>query len=113
MYRQKPFYPTGSRGQENRPILFFEKTGETAVVDKSRFVIGADPLAADYCLAGNPAVSGEHAVLFENNDNWYIDDRGSLNGTFVNQVRVMPGTAVMIRDGDTIVLADEVCQMRR
>ena len=114
MYRpQKPFYPTGSRGQENRPVLFFEKTGETAVVDKSRFVIGADPLAADYCLAGNPAVSGEHAVLFENNDNWYIDDRGSLNGTFVNQVRVMPGTAVMIRDGDTIVLADEVCQMRR
>lgn len=114
MYRpQQPFRTTGSPGQGNGPRLFFEKTGETAVVDKSNFVIGADRAAADYCLADNSAISGRHAVLFENNGCWYIDDLESLNGTFVNNVRVMPGRAVKVMDGDMIVLADEVCQMRR
>lgn len=91
-----------------RPMhLMREKTGEWIPVSRNRFVIGKHQSAADYCITNNQTVSRKHAVLFENNGKWYINDLNSLNGTYVNGSRILPGQTVQLNNGDEIVLSDE------
>ena len=44
-------------------------------------------------------VSRKHAILRERDDNFFIEDQGSLNGTFVNRKRVESG---QLEDGDEL-----------
>lgn len=87
--------------------LMREKTGELITVSRNRFVMGKNPSAADYCITDNQTVSRKHAVLFENNGSWYINDLNSLNGTYVNGSKILPGQTVRLNNGDEIVLSDE------
>ena len=48
------------------------------------------------------AVSRRHAALFARQGRWYIEDRGSYNGTFLNGTRVNPGTPLPLRHADRI-----------
>jgi len=50
----------------------------------------------------NPAVSGRHARIFAENGELYVEDLGSLNGTFVNNQRVTERT--VLRRGDAILV---------
>lgn len=50
-------------------------------------------------------ISRKHAMLIIDGGKLTIEDIGSLNGTFVNrQQRLMPGTAVELKDGDEIII---------
>jgi hypothetical protein len=50
-------------------------------------------------------ISRKHAMLIIEGGKITIEDIGSLNGTFVNrQQRLMPGTAVELKDGDEIII---------
>jgi pSer/pThr/pTyr-binding forkhead associated (FHA) protein len=49
----------------------------------------------------NPAVSGHHARVFWDSDHFVIEDRESLNGTFINDQRV---ARQELRDGDRILI---------
>ena len=40
---------------------------------------------------GSHTVSREHAAVTLRDGRWYVEDRGSYNGTFLNGVRVQPG----------------------
>ncbi len=84
-----------------------KKTGQSIPVNRRNFSMGKNPSATDYCIADNQTVSRKHAVLYEKNGSWYIDDMDSLNGTYVNGSRVLPGQAVLVKDGDEIALSDE------
>jgi pSer/pThr/pTyr-binding forkhead associated (FHA) protein len=53
------------------------------------------------------AVSRKHARVAFRDDRWYIEDRGSYNGTFLNGTRVNPGTPLPLRHADRIQLGDE------
>ncbi len=55
----------------------------------------------DVVLA-SPAVSRKHALLTFRDGRWYIEDRGSYNGTFLNGTRVVPGTQLPLRHADRI-----------
>lgn len=56
-----------------------------------------------------PSVSSEHAQLIQNFQNeLYIADLNSSNGTYVNGSRLAPHTPVRIRPGDKINLGGEV-----
>ena len=48
------------------------------------------------------AVSRRHAALVLRETRWYIEDRGSYNGTFLNGTRVNPGTPLPLRHADRI-----------
>ena len=48
------------------------------------------------------SVSRHHARLSEHEGRWFVEDRGSYNGTFVNDVRVQPGTQVPLRHADRL-----------
>ena len=53
------------------------------------------------------AVSRDHAALTFRDGRWFIEDRGSSNGTFLNGTRVQPGTPLPLRHGDRIGIGPE------
>ena len=54
-----------------------------------------------------PTVSRHHALVTEEGDRWFLEDRGSFNGTFLNGSRIQPGAKVPLRHGDRIGLGAE------
>ena len=54
-----------------------------------------------------PTVSRHHAVVSEEGDRWFLEDRGSFNGTFLNGQRIQAGAKVPLRHGDRIGLGAE------
>lgn len=53
------------------------------------------------------SVSREHALLLFADGRWWIEDRGSANGTWVNESRVPFATPHPLRHADRIRLGDE------
>ena len=44
-------------------------------------------------------VSRDHALLVRRGNDWFLDDCGSLNGTYVNRERI---ESVRLNDGDEL-----------
>ncbi len=62
------------------------RAGESFPVDRERMTIGRRP-DADVFL-DDVTVSRDHALLVHRGDGWFLDDCGSLNGTYVNRARI-------------------------
>jgi serine phosphatase RsbU (regulator of sigma subunit) len=54
-------------------------------------------------------LSRQHARLFVADDEWYVEDLGSRNGTHVNGIRISQPTAV--RSGDVIALSASIIKV--
>src|SRR5918911_5211310 len=52
-------------------------------------------------------VSRQHAALVEHEGRWYVEDRGSYNGTYLNGTRVQPGMPLPLRHADRIGIGEE------
>ena len=72
---------------------------------KDTLTIGRGP-ENDLTFASS-AVSRKHAALVFREGRWYIEDRGSYNGTFLNGTRVNPGTPLPLRHADRISIGAE------
>ncbi len=101
-FRQPVTPPAGRRLR-----LLRQKTGQTAVLNKNQFIIGKSQAMADFSIPDNQTISRKHAMLFEDNGGWYVDDLNSLNGTSVNGRKIVPGQPVRLKSGDEISLSDE------
>src|SRR5262245_3696785 len=55
----------------------------------------------------SPAVSREHAAVTLRDGRWFLEDRGSFNGTFLNGTRLQPGTPLPLRHSDRIGIGGE------
>lgn len=53
--------------------------------------IGRDPRRCDHVFASN-AVSGFHAVIEKKGTKWWLEDQGSTNGCYVNDVKIKGAT---------------------
>ena len=73
------------------------RAGESFTVDHDRMAIGRTPDAAVFL--DDVTVSRNHALLVRRRDGLYIDDLGSLNGTYVNRHRI---ESHALADGDEI-----------
>jgi hypothetical protein len=73
------------------------RQGETFPLTGDRVEIGRSP-SADVFL-DDVTVSRSHAVLSRDERGYVIEDRGSLNGTYVNRRRVETAT---LEDGDEV-----------
>jgi pSer/pThr/pTyr-binding forkhead associated (FHA) protein len=62
------------------------RAGESFPVDRERMTIGRRP-DSDVFL-DDVTVSRDHALLVNRGETWYLDDCGSLNGTYVNRSRI-------------------------
>ena len=73
------------------------RAGETFSLDGERTAVGRSP-DSDVFL-DDVTVSRNHALLVRRRDGIYIDDLGSLNGTYVNRERIESHKLV---DGDEL-----------
>lgn len=87
--------------------LYRSKTGENIAITSENFRLGKNSEGIEYRIDGNTNVSRFHAVIVRSNDNYYIEDLGSTNYTFVNSVRIMPNRKQQLQANDVIYLADE------
>jgi pSer/pThr/pTyr-binding forkhead associated (FHA) protein len=62
------------------------RVGESFPVNGERMSIGRRPDAEVFL--DDVTVSRDHALLIERGGSWYLDDCGSLNGTYVNRSRI-------------------------
>lgn len=102
-YSRKPVAPPAGR----RLRMVRQKTGQAVVLNKNQFIIGKSQSLADFSMPDNQTVSRKHALLFEDQGGWYVDDLNSLNGTSVNGTKIVPGQPVRLKSGDEITLSDE------
>jgi pSer/pThr/pTyr-binding forkhead associated (FHA) protein len=56
-------------------------------------------------------VSQQHARIFDRSGNWYVEDLGSTNGTFVNEQKLV--APAMLTPGDTIRIGTTTVELRR
>jgi FHA domain len=83
----------------------------TMTVDAAQSVaLGRDPTSSPVAglFADRDNVSRLHATVGVDEDGAWIRDEGSLNGTYVNDVPVPPGSRIALADGDTLRLAADV-----
>jgi FHA domain/zinc-ribbon domain len=73
------------------------RAGESFAVEGERMTIGRSPDAGVFL--DDVTVSRNHALLVKRRDGLYIDDLGSLNGTYVNRRRI---ESHMLSSGDDL-----------
>jgi pSer/pThr/pTyr-binding forkhead associated (FHA) protein len=73
------------------------RSGESFVPQAERTTIGRSPDCGVFL--DDVTVSRRHAILVQRASRWYIEDQGSLNGTFVNRRRV---ESAELDDGDEL-----------
>lgn len=88
-------------------ILIRRQTGTRADIRGPLFLIGKDRQRADLHMEGNDAVSRIHAGIVCKDGRYYLIDRNSTNGTWLNGRRLEAGEEALLEPGDRIRLADE------
>ncbi|MDA0180751.1 FHA domain-containing protein [Solirubrobacter phytolaccae] len=73
------------------------RVGQSFPLEGDRLVIGRSPDAAIFL--DDVTVSRDHAVLVRRSGHWFLDDSGSLNGTYVNRRRI---ESHKLDDGDEL-----------
>ena len=73
------------------------RVGESFALGGERLTVGRRP-DADIFL-DDVTVSRDHAMLVHRSDEWFLDDLGSLNGTYVNRHRM---ESQRLEDGDEL-----------
>jgi serine/threonine protein kinase len=105
-------YPSPERTTTGPQLLLVISGVSLPVPEQEDVVIGrADPYQTnppDVDLepygGGAAGVSRRHARLLKRADGWLLEDLHSTNGTFLNEVRVVPEQPVSLRSGDHIRL---------
>jgi hypothetical protein len=90
-----------SEGSGQGPALVIRagggRVGESFAVAGERMSIGRRPDSEVFL--DDVTVSRDHALLIRRADQWYLDDCGSLNGTYVNRSRI---ESQRLQEGDEL-----------
>jgi FHA domain/zinc-ribbon domain len=73
------------------------RVGQSFPLHGERMTIGRSPDAEVFL--DDVTVSRDHCVLVRRSGSWYLDDSGSLNGTYVNRRRI---DSHRLEDGDEL-----------
>ena len=90
----------------NEATLFFEGSGRLVRLDKKMMIIGRDE-SCDITLNAS-TISRNHARIFTDGADWYLEDLGSVNGMTVNGKPVNPYETVRLFNNCHIVFADNL-----
>ena len=89
-------------------IILKEKNITLELPDKDNIVVGRTyrtnvvDLDLEPYEASKYGVSRNHARFLRQGDLCLLEDLGSLNGTFVNNMEARQGNPVVLKDGDTV-----------
>ena len=89
------------------PYMIRVNTEEKIIITKNVFKIGKANRGVDYSVAGNGAISRQHAIITRKPDGFYIKDNKSTNHTYVNNEQVGDGEEVLLKNNCKIKLGDE------
>jgi pSer/pThr/pTyr-binding forkhead associated (FHA) protein len=94
-------------------VGLFTKARPTLILKLKETLVGKFPLKGTSLIIGrssdndvviaNPAVSRKHAQLVEEGGKFYIEDLNSVNGTFVNGIKV---TKKQLKNGDVVLIGE-------
>jgi pSer/pThr/pTyr-binding forkhead associated (FHA) protein len=104
---------------ENQPALHLVEgnaAGKTFLLKKERISIGRiDPDFPSHAKEGDIAlpvdyaavtrITKPHALIIRSGKDWFIEDRGSSSGTYVNSALITPMNRTSLKNGDVIDLA--------
>lgn len=99
-------------GMSSYPTIVRYRTGESVMIRQNSFIIGSSMDSVDYYISGNSNISRKHACIMKFEDGYYIQDLDTTNGTYVNDMRVMPGKYMKVENGNIIKLAEEEFEFR-
>jgi pSer/pThr/pTyr-binding forkhead associated (FHA) protein len=106
--RQKPARPR--RGSPTAvAILEGGNKGEVISLDKAPLLIGRGNDAA--IRLDDDYVSTRHARIGTSGDQWYVEDLGSTNGTYVGNSRISQPTAISL--GTQIRIGKSILELRK
>lgn len=80
--------------------------GQNIRIDREECILGKSPEYAHKVIEGSNSVSRRHCRICRRNGQFYIEDMGSLNHTYVNGILVKNGTWIPLQTGDRIWIAD-------
>lgn len=92
----------------NTPNIVRLSTGEKIYITKRNFLVGKSRSKVDYTIENNEVISRIHCEISTVGNDYYVIDRGSTNGTYLNGCRIQSQVAEKISDGDEIKLANEI-----
>ncbi len=105
--RLDPVAPRAVAGEPARELVAvlaapaLKPGGALFGVRQGKSFLGAHP-ANDICLREDARVSSEHALLLARNGRFYLSDRMSTNGTWINGEELGAGNQVELMDRDWI-----------
>ncbi|MCB0337727.1 MAG: FHA domain-containing protein [Bdellovibrionales bacterium] len=90
------------RSQEHRlDIQMADGTTDFFLLEQDEIIVGRDPESDLALLDGN--VSRRHARFYKHNEEYFIEDLKSTNGTYLNNVQVVKS---LLRPHDRIRMGD-------
>ncbi len=78
--------------------------GKIFYLDKNKIRFGRGTQGNDISMDGDPAISQEHFLIRSRDNEYYIADRGSANGTIVNDKLITGET--LLKNNDKILVGD-------
>ncbi|MCW8132497.1 MAG: FHA domain-containing protein [Planctomycetota bacterium] len=79
-----------------------EPVKDQEVVCGGPVTVGRDPTSNSLPI-NHPSISRKHGRIFQEGTAWNVEDLGSSNGTFLNEVRIQK---VRLKDGDVVRFGD-------
>jgi pSer/pThr/pTyr-binding forkhead associated (FHA) protein len=109
--RSRPSKPPKLRRGAPRQVVIVEgaNAGEEVSLDGAPLLIGRGSDAA--IRVDDDYVSTRHAQIAASGDQWYVEDLGSTNGTYVGSTRITQATAVQL--GTRIRIGKTVLELRK
>ena len=98
-------YLPQSFGERERKLVNMQ-TQEEFLLAGVLFYVGKLPEQGGLIIRAD-TVSRRHACLQKREEEWFIEDCGSANGTYVNGQRLMEGDQLQLVEGDEICFADK------
>jgi DNA-binding transcriptional ArsR family regulator len=97
-------------------LMAGKAAGKTFLLKKERISIGRldsdfpgsakeGDIALPVEYASVTRITKPHAIVFRAGDDWFIEDRGSSSGTYINAGQIAPMTRTLLKDADVIDFA--------
>ena len=86
-----------------KKLILLGDCGKTYLIDKFPCTVGSKIDRCDICI-GDKGISREHVVIHKENDNYFAEDLGSTNGTYINEQKIERCIKTILSDGDLLRL---------